>query len=77
MYIYIYILLQNSIKHPCSIRAWVPLPFFFSLSIFLSISLFLADSLEPKGRQQNPGNISLFPSFTFLLSTLDHQVPVH
>ena len=25
----------------------------------------------------NPGNISLFPSFTFLSSTLDHQVLVH
>ena len=28
----VYILLQNSIKHPCSIRAWVP--------VFLSLSLY-------------------------------------
>ena len=25
----------------------------------------------------NPGNVSLFPSFTFLSLTQDHQVPVH
>ena len=31
----VYILLQNSIKHPCSIRVWVPLSFSLSLSISL------------------------------------------
>ena len=41
----------------------------------LSLSLFLADSLERESRLHNPGNISLFPSFT-LSSTPDHQVPV-
>ena len=45
------------------------------LSFFLF--LFLADSLERESRLHNPGNISLFPSFTFLSSTLDHQVLVH
>ena len=30
----VYILLQDSIKHPCSIRAWVPLSFFLSLSLY-------------------------------------------
>ena len=29
------------------------------------------------GSLRNPGNISLFLSFTFLSSTPDHQVPVH
>ena len=48
---------------------------FLSFSLSLCLSLFLANFLE---RQLcNPGNISLSPSFTFLSSTLDHQVPVH
>ena len=29
----VYILLQNPIKHPCSIRAWVPMSFSISLSL--------------------------------------------
>ena len=70
----VYILTQNSIKHPCSTRDLGP---HVHLSLSLSLSLFLADSLECEGRLHNPGNISLFPSFTFLSSTLDHQVPVH
>ena len=61
------------LKHLCSIRAWVPVSFFLSLSI----SLFLADFLELESQLCNPGNISLSPSFTFLSSTPDHQVPVH
>ena len=65
--------LQNSIKQPCSIRAWVPVSF----SLFLSLSLFLADSLERKSRPRNPGNISLFPSFTLSQSTPDDQVLAH
>ena len=44
----------------------------FFLSLSSSISLFLADYLEREGRLHNPGNISLFPSFTFLSSTPDH-----
>ena len=64
----VYILTQNSIKHPCSTR---------DLGPHVLLSLFLADSLECGGQLCNPGNISLFPSFTFLLSTQDHQVPVH
>ena len=47
------------------------------LSFSLSPSLFLADSLERKSKLHNPGNISLFPSFTFSSSTPDHQVLVH
>ena len=43
----------------------------------LPLFLFLTDSLELKGQLHNPGNISLFPSLTFLSSTLDHQVPAH
>ena len=41
----VYILLQNSIKHPCSTRDLGPRVL---LSLFLSLSLFLADSLEHK-----------------------------
>ena len=48
---------------------------FLSFSLYLSI--FLADFLERESRLRNPGNISLSPSSTFSLSTLDHQVPVH
>ena len=65
----VYIHLQNSVKHLCSIRAWVP------MSFFLSFSLFLADSLVGESWLHNPGNISFFPSFTFSLLTLDHQLP--
>ena len=46
------------LKHLCSIRALVPVSFFFPL--FLFISVFLADSLERESRLCNPGNISLF-----------------
>ena len=66
----VYILTQNSIKHPCSTRDLGP-------HVLPSLSLFLADSLERKGQLHNPGNISLFPSFTFLSLTLDHQVLVN
>ena len=31
----VYMLLQNPIKHPCSIRAWVPVSLSFSLSFWL------------------------------------------
>ena len=55
----VYILLQNSIKHPCSTRDLGP-------HVLLSLSLFLADSLEREGWLCNPGNISLLPSFIFL-----------
>ena len=66
------ILLQNSIKHPCSTRDLRP-----RVCVSLSLSLFLADSLQHEGQLHNPGNISFLPSFTFLSSTPDHQVPVH
>ena len=69
----VYILLQNSIKHLAPPETWVPMSF----SLSLSLSLFLADSLECEGWLCNPGTISLFPSFTFLLFTLDRQVLVH
>ena len=46
------------------------------LSIYLSMYLFLADSLECESQLHNPGNTSLLPSFTFSLSTPDHQVLV-
>ena len=36
----VYILTQSSISHPCSIRTWVP------VSFFLSLSLPLANSME-------------------------------
>ena len=64
------------LKHLCSIRALIPVSFFLSLPLLLFISLFLADSLEHESQLCNPGNISLFPSFAFSLSTPDHQVPV-
>ena len=35
-----------------------------------------ADSLERRSWLHNPGNVSLFPSFTLSWSTPDHQVPV-
>ena len=70
----VYILTQNSIKHPCSTR---DLGLRVLLSFFLSLSLFLADSPEREGQLCNPGNISLFPSFTFLSLAPDHQVLVH
>ena len=74
----VYILTQNSIKHPCSTRYLGPCVLLsLSLSLSLFISLFPADSLECEGWLSNPGNISLFPSFTFLSLTLDHQVLVN
>ena len=57
-------------KHTCSIRLGSLCPSF-------SLSLFLSYSLECEGQLHNPGNITLFPSFIFLSSTLDHQVLVH
>ena len=60
-------------KAPLFLQTWVPVSFLLPFSL----SLFLADSLEHEGWLHNPGNISLFPSFTFLSSTPDHQVPVH
>ena len=66
----VYILTQNSMKHTCSIRLGSLCPSF-------SLSLFLSYSLECEGQLHNPGNITLFPSFIFLSSTLDHQVLVH
>ena len=45
----VYMLLQNSIKHPCSIRAWVPVSFFLSLSAFLSFSFSLSLYLSISG----------------------------
>ena len=63
LYISLYILTERSLKHLCPIRTWVPLSVFVSL--FISLSLPPSPSLPP----------ALY--FTFLLSTLDHQVPVH
>ena len=59
-------------KAPCSTRDLGP-----RVLLSLCLSLFLADSLEREGWLCNPGTISLFPSFIFLLSTLDCQVLVH
>ena len=67
------------IKTPLLHQSFGPhvfLSFFLSLS-FLFISLFLADSLGRGSWLRNPGNISLFTSFTFLSSTPDHQIPVY
>ena len=50
---------------------------FLSFFLSLSMSLFLTDFLEFESQLCNPGNISLSPSFTFSLLTLDHQVLVH
>ena len=49
---------------------------FLSFFLSLSLTLFLPDSLERESWLHNPGNISLFPSFTLSSSTPDHQVPV-
>ena len=49
---------------------------FLAFSLSLSVSLFLADSLEHESQLHNPGNISLFPSFTLSSLTPDHEVPV-
>ena len=59
LYNSLYTLTERSLKHLCSIRAWVP------LSVCLSLSLSLSLSLPP------------VLSFSFLLSTPDHQVLVH
>ena len=48
-----------------------------NIGVHVSIYIFLADSLERESQLCNPGNISLFPSFTFSSLTLDHWVPVH
>ena len=113
LYHSLYILTEKSLKHLCSIRAWVPMSFSLSLSprlILWSAETRLAHSptrasktlsrrrpvpslpregtwcLSERcklcvksfiGYLRKPGNISLFLSFTFLSSTLDHQVPVH
>ena len=63
LYYSLYILTEKSLKHLCSIRAWVPVSFFLSFFLLLSLSFYL--SLPPA------------LSFTFLSSTLDRQVPVH
>ena len=44
LYYSLYILTEKSLKHLCSIRAWVPVYFF--LSCFLSFFLSLSDSLQ-------------------------------
>ena len=115
LYYSLYILTEKSLKHLCSIRAWVSVSFFLSLSLSPADSLECRDlscSLTPagtsktllrrhsvpsptregtwclcKGRKscvkdfigflRKPGSISLFLSFTFLLSPPGHQVPVH
>ena len=48
LYHSLYILTENSLKHLCSIRAWVPMFFFLPsfLSLSLSLSFSSADSLE-------------------------------
>ena len=63
------------IKTPLLHQSFGPHVFLSFYSVFLS--LFLADSLEHGSRLCNPGNISLFPSFSLSLSTPDHQVLVH
>ena len=44
LYNSLYILTERSLKHLCSIRAWVPMSFFLSLSLFLPLPE--ANSLE-------------------------------
>ena len=41
LYYSLYILTEKSLKHLCSIRAWVPVSFFLSLSLSLSLGLIL------------------------------------
>ena len=38
LYNSLYIFIEKSLKHLCSIRAWVPMSFFLSLSLSLSLS---------------------------------------
>ena len=71
----VYILTQSSIKHSCSARDLGP-------RVLLSLSLSLSHYpwlkfLERRSQLRNPGNISLFPSFSLSSSTPDDQVPVH
>ena len=119
LYYSLYILTEKSLKHLCSIRAWVPVSFFLSLSLSLfdSLRLILGTQrpvlltllpgllrFSPEGtlclhppqegawcfRERGkscvkdfigflhkPGSIRFFLSFTFFLSPLDCQVPVH
>ena len=46
LYNSLYILTERSLKHLCSIRAWVPMSVCLSLSLFLSFSLFLSVSFS-------------------------------
>ena len=59
LYNSLYILTERSLKHLCSIRAWVPMSFFLSFFLSFSPSLSLSPSLPPA------------LSFTFLSSTPD------
>ena len=52
LYHSLYILTEKSLKHLCSIRAWVPMSFFLSFSLSLSLSyrrLWTARSRSIKG----------------------------
>ena len=46
LYYSLYILTEKSLKHLCSIRAWVPVSFFLSFSLSLFPSLWLSLSLS-------------------------------
>ena len=58
-------------------QSFGPRVFLSFLFFFFPLFLFLADSLERRSQLCNPGNISLFTSFTLSSSTLDHQVLIH
>ena len=50
LYHSLYIITERSLKHLCSIRAWVPMSFFLSLALSLSLWLFyflIVDSRPP------------------------------
>ena len=64
----VYILLQNSIKHTCSIRAWVPVS--FSLSLSLSLSLYFC--LIPWSTKA--GSVIQGILASFLLSLSHHRL---
>ena len=55
LYYSLYILTEKSLKHLCSIRAWIPVSFFLFLSLFLPPSSFLFHFLIVNSRLLDPG----------------------
>ena len=69
LYNSLYILTERSLKHLCSIRAWIFVSFFLSFSLSLFHVLIIDSRLPGSGPLKNPNNWSL------ILFELIHSIP--